>query len=346
MDFRGDPVLSPAGGPGPRAEQHLRGQLPGGAASTSHKVHVHRHGLISLDPIPMALRLTAWRSSSCPGYTRARRRSPSASDILVPRADLSKHGLHAEAGGVHRRSHCTTLMHVLHTRSRRPEPGARASPASCRKVARSAAPRAAPRGRTPTTPDTIGELLGPDALRVRRAGARGPFAAGRRPRAWPGLRGRGATSSAVEVDAACPRARRTSSLTGQLGDVMQRVGHGRPGLPRGSRAERRPAWASAARPLREARRAHPRARGRHPQGRALGWHHHGHGHGQLADGHPGAQGRGHDRRRPARPCPAHRWPQVQRPGRPPLGRQIVIIPKRNEKDLRDIPDEVRSQMKL
>jgi ATP-dependent Lon protease len=28
------------------------------------------------------------------------------------------------------------------------------------------------------------------------------------------------------------------------------------------------------------------------------------------------------------------------------GAKVVIIPKRNEKDLRDIPDEVRSQMKL
>ena len=28
------------------------------------------------------------------------------------------------------------------------------------------------------------------------------------------------------------------------------------------------------------------------------------------------------------------------------GAKIVIIPKRNEKDLRDIPDEVRNQMKL
>jgi ATP-dependent Lon protease len=28
------------------------------------------------------------------------------------------------------------------------------------------------------------------------------------------------------------------------------------------------------------------------------------------------------------------------------GARIVILPKRNEKDLRDIPDEVRSQMKL
>ncbi len=43
MDFRGDPQLSPAGGAGPRAEQHLRRQLPRGAVRP-FEGPLHRHG--------------------------------------------------------------------------------------------------------------------------------------------------------------------------------------------------------------------------------------------------------------------------------------------------------------
>ena len=62
---------------------------------------------------------------------------------------------------------------------------------------------------------------------------------------------------------------------------------------------------------------------------------------------PRPQGRGDDRRdHPPRSGPADRRAEEQDPGRPPVGRQMVILPKKNEKDLRDIPEEIRKQMKL
>ena len=68
---------------------------------------------------------------------------------------------------------------------------------------------------------------------------------------------------------------------------------------------------------------------------------------QRAHRDPGPQGRGDDRRDHApRPGAADRRPQVEDPRRAPRGRRMVILPKKNEKDLRDIPEEIRKQIKL
>ena len=132
-------------------------------------------------------------------------------------------------------------------------------------------------------------------------------------------------------------------LTGQLGEVMResaRAGLSLDPCPRPR------AW-HPARGLREEHPAHPRAGGSHPQGRAVGRDHDGPGHRERPDRHPRPQGRRDDRRdHPARPGPPDRRAQEQDPRRPPSGAKMVILPRKNEKDLRDIPEEIRKSIKL
>jgi len=132
-------------------------------------------------------------------------------------------------------------------------------------------------------------------------------------------------------------------LTGQLGEVMRESARaGLSWIPRPRRTlgikrevfRRRTRCTSTFRP-------------RHPQGRSVGGHHDDTGHGQRLHRHRGPQGRGHDRR-----------DHAPRQG-PPIGglkskilaahlsgAKMIILPRKNEKDLRDIPEEIRKQIKL
>ena len=67
----------------------------------------------------------------------------------------------------------------------------------------------------------------------------------------------------------------------------------------------------------------------------------------LLPGCPVQQGCGHDRRdHPARAGHADGRHQRKNAGRPPGWIENVILPKRNEPDLEDVPEEVRKSMLL
>ena len=77
----GRPVVGPPRGPRPRAEQHVPGQLPGGAVRPQQGA-VHRDRQPAR-PDPGRRCATGWRSSSCPATPRPRR-SRSASGSSSP----------------------------------------------------------------------------------------------------------------------------------------------------------------------------------------------------------------------------------------------------------------------
>ena len=303
MDFRGDPssalleVLDPEQN-NTFADNYL--EVP---FDLSKVLFIATGNLV--DPIPMALR-DRMEIIELPGYTQ-REKAEIGKRFLVPK-QMVNHGLKPKHVAFTDEAMTTLVQSYTH------EAGVRNLEREIANVMRKIA-RTVAEGRTTRTNVTtrkLSELLGPDALRVRRAGARGP--------------GRGGHGTGRHRGRRRRRRRRGHPHGGQGGLHPHRPAgrrHARVGPCRALLDPRqRRAPGHRARALREEHDAHPRARGGHPQGRPLGRHHHGHGHGQLADGHPGAQGRGHDRRdHAARPCPAHRRPEVQDPGRPPLGRQ-------------------------
>ena len=104
---------------------------------------------------------------------------------------------------------------------------------------------------------------------------------------------------------------------------------------------------SAARLLPESRHSRARPRGSHPQGRAFGRHHAGHQHLQRADQHSGSLRHRHDRRdHGARQGAADRRAERKAAGGASSRHREVILPKDNEKDLPDIPEHIRKDMKL
>ena len=131
-------------------------------------------------------------------------------------------------------------------------------------------------------------------------------------------------------------------LTGQLGEVMRESA--RAGLSWIRRTRR--SWGSRAKCSRSTPCTSTFRRG-HPQGRPVGRHHHGHRHGQRAD------------RDPVRKDLAMTGEITLRGRVLPIGglkskilaahlagAKTVMLPQKNEKDLLDIPEEIRKQMKL
>ena len=117
----GRPVLRAARGARPGAEQHLPGQLPGGAVRPQQGA-VHRDRQPAR-PDPGRRCATGWRSSSCRA-TPSRRRSRSAKRFLVPK-QMENHGLKAKHIEITDEA-MTRARPGLHQGGRRPEPRARA----------------------------------------------------------------------------------------------------------------------------------------------------------------------------------------------------------------------------
>ncbi len=181
---------------------------------------------------------------------------------------------------------------LLHARGRRPQPRARDRQ---RHAQGRPAGRRGPHAQDRHRPEEAGRPARPAAVRVRRAGGRGPD----RLRDRPG-RDRGGRRRRRDRghDHGRPRGLHPHRPAGR--------GHARvrPGRPVVDASPRRRARHQA-RGLREADPAHPRAGRRHPQGRPVRRDHDGHRDRQRDDRHPRPQGRGDDRRdHAARPGPA------------------------------------------
>ena len=129
-------------------------------------------------------------------------------------------------------------------------------------------------------------------------------------------------------------------LTGQLGDVMKESARAAWTYARAHADE---LYIDAGRL--QTGRAHPRAGRRHPQGRPVGRRHHGHRPGLGPVQTPGAPRRGHDRR----DHPLGRVLPIGGVKEKVLGAEragitTVVLPKDNEADLEDLPEEIRDKL--
>ena len=202
------PVLGAARGPRPGAELQLPGQLPRGPVRPAARCCSSRRPTCSIRSRPPCA--TGWRSSSCRA-TPSRRRSRSRKRFLVPK-QMENHGLTAK--------HIEITDEVLvaarpglHQGGRRPEPRARAREhhAQGRPPGRGG-PQAQDRRR-------------PQASSRSTSGRRGSSTASSRPRTRParatGLVVTEVGGDVVAVEVTLMEGKEDFILTGQLGDVMR-----------------------------------------------------------------------------------------------------------------------------
>ena len=173
---------------------------------------VHRHGeRAAHDPAGAAQdRMEVIR---IPGYT-LNEKMAIAQRYLVPK-QLKTHGLEADAGA---RSRPRRIQQVIERYTR--EAGVRSLEREiasiCRKMARRVVQAKATGDGRASAPAIVAELLGVPRFRPRRKSERLPRSAS--PRAWPGPRW-AARCSTIEVGLMPGRGKLT--LTGKLGEVMQ-----------------------------------------------------------------------------------------------------------------------------
>jgi ATP-dependent Lon protease len=207
MDFRGDPVRRAARSARPRAELHVRRSLPRrGVRPVAGLLHRHRQR----DAHHPRCCRTAWKCSGCTA-TPSRKRSRSPNSILV-RKQMPADGPD-EKNILHRRCHHRDHP-LLHARSRRPQPGARNRQRLPQGRAQGGQGR---RRSTPLalTAENVNDYLG--VMKFRDSEAHEKSEVGLVTGfAWTEVGG-----SILSTEVATVDGKGKLTLTGKLGDVMQ-----------------------------------------------------------------------------------------------------------------------------
>ncbi len=328
-DFRGDPSAALLEVLDPEQNSTFRDHYLDVDFDLSKVMFIATANMLETIPSPLLDRLEVLQ---LPGYSEEEKTLIAQKYIIPKQLDL--HGL-AAAGPVDHRRGDPQDHRRLHPRGRPAQPRARD-----RRDLPQGRPAAAPRasaGRPRSSPTEIAELLGPSRFFRELADRTGI------PGVATGLAWTPTGGEILFIEATGMPGKGALTLTGLLGESMRESAQAALSYLRShaKALDRRRLAVQQDRP------AHPRpGRGR-SQGRPL----RGRGHRRRLDqpvprqadrAQPGDDRRGHaDRPRPAR----RRRPRKD-PGGPPRRHPDVLLPRHNEKDLIDIPAEVKADLTL